>query len=164
MSGQIKSLISNYDELLHKSEKIILPINTAPGLIEEYDEYLRLSAQEVRAMSRQELAIIVMRLNQYSMYVQRCYNQEKSRVLYLKNKLKQSISKIYSSLPDRGSWEYRESLAIEKSPGASEINEQLLFHSCRLQRLDNISDGIKNIADTLRSIQYDKGRNSEIPQ
>lgn len=149
------------DESLDKAENSILPKNVQPGSLEEFEQYLNMTADQVRRLDAEEVAIISLRLNQYSFYIQRCSNRERSRVIYLRHQLKEKAAKNYSKYD--GSWEYREQQAILGNPEAQKISDLLTYHESRLARIENLSLSIKNISDNFRNIQYDKRRTEKIP-
>lgn len=142
-------------------EDSVLPKNVIPGTVEEYEQYINMSNDEIQRISSDELLIISLKLTQYALYIQRCRNKEKAYTVYYNHKLKDAASPYYK--PGAGSWEYTEQHAINKNEAAKIFKEKLIEHTCRLNLLEDVTSQVKNISDTFRNIYYDRRRSDKIP-
>ena len=137
----------------------ILPEHTAPGVTSEFKEYFTYDKDELRALSVEDCDIIATRLLQYSIYIQRCYNRDKSRAHYLKSEITRCIAPAAHKYP--GQWE----LQREQATHDNEYTKKLYFQNVeieqRLKRFYEMSNKIRELADQFKSLKFSKIKERE---
>jgi len=155
-----KELLEQRDQILDDYEKGIgLPIYNNPVPTEELEKYLSMNRDIIERLSADECAIIAIRLLQFGVHIQRAQNREISRVSWAKNELKMTIANEVNNYEGYG-YEQKSAQAIKGNSHASKVNQIAIYAQQRVDRLNFVSNGLKNLADMLRSIQFNK-RNAD---
>lgn len=152
MSGENKSSLVIAENYI----KNILPINSKPALLEEYQEYFNYDKQKIKSLTAEDCGIICLRLSQYALFLQRCENKNKA----LEKELISNINNIISNTINNytGSWDLQRAQAIKDNTVASEINEDLKEVQKILFSLKDVTNYIKDISDKYKNLQYSKSR------
>jgi len=153
------SLIEKSTELLNQFENNIgLPRNIRPGNPEELEKYLSMDANILDKLDMKECANISYRLVQYSLYMQRCLNAEKSTSKMLIKKIDGIIAPVINNY--KGAWNMQRAAAIEDNDAAKTLNSALSESEARQERLEFVATGFKNLADHMRNLQFSKKDNN----
>lgn len=154
MNGEKKSHWELAEEKIDDFESRIIPSNSSPGEIDEYDNYFRMNSTQLEKLNSTQCAVISVRLTQYSLYLQRCYNRYKSLHDFIKKTIKKTIaSKVHNY---HGRWEFQEQQAINDNEFALRLAKKLDEVEYKMSRLDHVSLGIRNLAEQFKTLQYSK--------
>lgn len=135
-------------------ESKVLPQHGAPGILQEYEQYLKHTPSELKALSALDCTIICTRLVQYATYVKRCYNRDASRVKHLKKEIQKKIAAKVHEFPGR--WEFQERQAIANDLQATILDNQLSAIEERMERLKDMGKSLETLADQYKSLQFSK--------
>lgn len=157
-NGESKSPLSLHETRMSEYEANILPPHSMPGLIDEYEEYFTADAAKLKSSTLEKCAIISTRLSQYSLFIQRCINRDKSRVSFLKDKLDGEIVEHMGKHAGQGlSWDLQRRAAINSAgQSAFSYHKQIQQIEQRMERLEHIALSIKNLSDSFKNLQYAK--------
>ena len=109
----------------------------------------------IEAISSEECAIISTRLVQFAFHVQRAQNRELARVTWAKNEAKMSVADELNNYQGY-SYEERFSKALKNNDYARDVNNIMVYAQQRADRLNFVANGLKNLSETFKSIQFNK--------
>ena len=142
-----KQKLADINKLLDEYEnKIGLPVNVPPGDENELQEYLSMDRQTVEAMSPDRAIAISVRLSQYSFYLQRCLNRDKAIKTWADSELNSIIATHFNDYDKYTKYEMRASLICKENSAAKELQSIMIYASQRIERLNDLSGGIKNLS------------------
>ena len=155
-----KDAMEQRDEMLNEYEKgIQMPAHEAPGTNEELEKYLTMDRTVLESIASEECSIIEYRLGQFAFYLQRAQNRELARVTWAKNELRLSIAKELNDYKGYG-YEALSSQAIKGNEHATKVNQILVYAQQRADRLNFLSNGLRNLGDILKSMSYNRRQSS----
>lgn len=156
-----KESLEARDKILDEYEKNLgLPAYSNDIAEEELQAYLNMDRKSIEALSGEDCAIIAVRLNQFSFHMQRAQNRELARVSWAKNEIRITIANELNNYKGYG-YEEKSSQAIKQNDHANKLNQIMVFAQQRAERLNFLSNGMRNIADMLKSVQYNKRQTNE---
>jgi len=159
MAKTAAELLADRDKILDEYEHNIgLGPLITEGNSAELDTYMAIDRKTIEAMSGDEAAAVAFRLAQFAFHIQRSQNREDARIKWADNQLKLSIADELNNYKGYGYVE-KSSQAIKHNSHASKFNEIIIYATQRSVRLNFISTGLKNMADHMKSIQFNKTRN-----
>lgn len=136
--------------------KVGLPENNAPGDNAELQEYLSMDRQVIEAMSPNRAISISIRLSQYQFYLQRCLNREKAIKTWSESELN-SIAAVSISQYDKFlKHDMKMALIAKDNSAAKELYKMLAYATQRIDRLSELSSGIKNLSYVISLIYKHK--------
>lgn len=153
-NGENQSFLGQVEEIQSKYENNRLPAFSMPGPISEYNEYLSYDKQKLKALSIEDCSIISLRLSQYALYIQRCYNKIISSILILEAEIDSIIAtKAHSYF---GQWAHQRLQAIKDNTRADELNNTLIDLKQKKERFEHMALCIKNLSDQFKNLKFDK--------
>ncbi len=142
-----KERLSKRSLLLDTYENQIgLPPNLPPGDEGELQEYLIMDRQVIEAMSPDKAYSISVRMSQYGFYLQRCINRDKSILTWADSELTKLIAKHLSDYDQFTKYEAKVALICRENVAAQEIQDIKSYASQRIDRLSELSAGIRNLS------------------
>lgn len=126
--------------------KIGLPPNLPPGDESELQEYLVMDRQTIEAMSPNRAISISIRMSQYAFYLQRCINRDKSILTWADSELTGLIVKHLGDYDKFTKYEAKVALICNENIAAQEIKTIQSYASQRIDRLSDLSSGIRNLS------------------
>lgn len=155
-----KDRLSLRQEMLDKYEKSIgLPLNNPPGTEEELQTYLNLTKNQLEALDPVSARQIAVRLSQFAFYFQRVVNREKSIKIWAGNEITR-IGCVQLRQYDQFTPNKIELLARENS-AIAELQSMVRWASERIQRLEDISSGLRDLKYILSMVAKNKEENNE---
>lgn len=158
MSGDKKSLqeqIEKRDKYLDDYEDSLgLPQIKKPANIEELNRYITMSTIELAALDKEECGNISYVLNQWSFYLARCINRDRARIIYIKNKIDQIVTRYYGQ--HTGSWEMQRNKAIAEDAAATQWQTQYIAEEQKIARLHELSQKLYDLSMAVNKISREK--------
>jgi hypothetical protein len=143
--------------LLDRYEKEVgLPTNTAPGTETELSTYLNMPRDQLAKLHPDECGEIAYRLGQFAVYLQRLVNKENSVSNWAELALNDIIAKAYNQYDKYTKYEMRLALVTNENNYAMSLHKIRTNALLRVERLNFLSTGLKNLSDTL--LQIKRGR------
>ena len=133
-----------------------LPATMAPGSDLELNEYLIMSKDTLQALDMQECSSIAYRLAQFSLYITRLLNLEKSTLLWAEALMKERVAIAKDSFGQYTKHEMKFDLLAQEDSFAQKLNEIIRQSTQRIQRLDGIAIAINFLAKILLDIRRSK--------
>jgi hypothetical protein len=159
-STSAKEQLEHWDKILDEYEnRIGLPPIASPGDKDELEKYLSMDRNVIEKFTGDECAMVAYRLSQYAFYLQRLLNQETARLNWSKSKLKSEIASTVGNYTGY-SYEERSGKAINGNEHAMALQKIAIFAQQRADRLTFLSASLKNLADYMKSIQFNKRGNA----
>lgn len=161
MTNGNQSFASNYiqecDTLLNNLDtKIGLPdINIFSSQSDELKTYLTMPITQLERLDSVQCGEISYRLSQYAFYIQKVTNRYKVYIKSLNFKINNIISPNISNYKSL-SWEMAKAAAIRNDSAAYELSKKLNLCEQGLDSLDGMATKLKELSETLRSLQYAK--------
>lgn len=149
-----KDSLEENDAKYQDFENRVLPAFGAPGILDEYERYLNLESDQIKALSIEKCAIISLRLAQYGFYLQRCINRDNSRIKFLENEVRRTIAARVSQYS--GPWEFQTQQAINDNEFAARSQASKVHLEQRVERLNKLAYSIKEISDKFKDLQFAK--------
>jgi hypothetical protein len=147
-NGQQK--LNKIDELLEKyDKKNIVPNFEQEG--NEINEYLNISRQTLSKIHANDLAEINYRLAQYSLYLQRLWNEHIAIKSWAESTLKIVILPELEKL-DIWAYEHKRSQAIQNNDYAKKLNKLIMLASIESDKLYLLSDRVKHISFSISKL------------
>lgn len=137
-----------------EQDKLHLPMASVPYSHEFYQKIIGMTLEDTERLSALDCAEKAMMLANYSMFIKRIANNEKSRIIFLKSKINSIICKSVRQY--QGGWELQRAAAISDNAAAQKFNEDLVYAEQRFARLEDLHFSINNIAEKLKNLQYIK--------
>jgi hypothetical protein len=154
VNGKQNSFLASQTSTQEKYEREILPAHGKPGLIEEYEEYMNYDAAKLKSLGIEECSIISLRLTQYSIFLQRCYNRDKSKLTAIKAEITRCIAPHAHNY--QGQWELQREQATEDNDYTKELRKTMLTLEQRTERLYGMAASFKSLADQFKNLQFSK--------
>jgi hypothetical protein len=127
----------------------------AQGSTNEVHRFLGMEPSALGRLSRQELALGAAVLSQYAIHLQKSFNKEKARQTTAQHLLDKLIG-LEATRQRGASKEERRALAIRASPDAQALEDVRVHAQARLERLDNQSYRVSELARRLEQLQLAK--------
>ena len=157
-SATVASTKQMDDNLDLFEDKIGLPKNILNNH-EQYGLYLDMTIEDLEKLTPTDCANIGYRLAQFALYIQRMVNKEKAKAKMLNHRI---ISIIAPNIRQySGSWDIQKAAAIKDNDAANKYQSELIVSEVKLDRLDFVATGIKNLADQMKSLQFSKQRDEK---
>ena len=160
MSGEKSLAVQKMDETIDVLDDYEtsngLPKIKDPGTEEELQQYLTMNRDIVEKLTVEQCGNIAYRIKQYAFYMQRLYNRERGRLLWAATQLNKEVSaKIHNydqfmKYPNKVACIARDDSHVKNLYNIHTHSKQ------RMQRLTYLSNSIKDMGDTLLSLQRAK--------
>lgn len=134
--------------------KIGLSLNIIPGTEEELKKYLTMDISILEKLTYETCANITYRLAQYALYIQRCLNRQNALEKDLIHKIDNIIAPRISQYS--GNWTMQRVAAILDNDVSRELDSQLNITRQRIENLQFVANGIKELANNMKNIQFTK--------
>lgn len=134
--------------------KLGLPLNVIPGTEEELKQYLSMDISTIEKLTYETCAHITYRISQYAIYIQRCLNRQNALEKNLLHKIDNIIAPKISQYG--GNWNMQRVSAILDNDAAKELDAQLNLTRQRIENLQFVSNGLKELASNMKNIQFTK--------
>lgn len=135
-----------------------LPEPIKPGEEEELQVYFSMSRDEIESLSSKNCAAIAFRLAQYSLYIQRLYNRETSRLSWAKATLSEAISVDLKQYDKFTKHEIKVAQIAKENEFVGKIQSIINYAQQRVDRLYFLSSNIKYLSEVMISNQRVKDR------
>lgn len=140
------------DEALDKFEYEIAGLHRLDTM--KAPEYLYMSIDVLRKKSPEELAEAFILINQYSLYIQRIINRNKAWERWAKSKLEE-VACFYLPEVDMRFGSYERMQIAKNSPQiCKRLNSFIRNVSMQSERLHDVPNNIKLIADSIRELKF----------
>ena len=146
----------SWDGLLEEYEKSIGLNTTDFSKLDDVNQYLALSRDDIERLTGEDCAQIAYVLKQYAFHWQKAYNREIARANFAQGKIDLLVAdevRQYS-----GSWEQTRSAAIKHNELALKMYKVEMNSRMRADRINFISKPVSDLAEALINIQISKGR------
>jgi hypothetical protein len=137
-------------------KKCGLPPTTQIGSEEELQNYLNMDRNVVEKLSVEDCGNIAYRLKQYSFYIQRLHNKESSREAWVVTQLNDEVAKRIHGYDKYLKYSNKVALIAKDDSYVAVLYKIYSYTKQRVKRLTFLSNSIKDLADTLLSIQRAK--------
>jgi len=128
----------------------------SPGQEKELDEYLNMDRETVEKLTPDAACSLAYRLSQFAFYIQRLYNREKSRKTWAETELNRVIAGHIEDYSQYLKYEMRTAMVCRENAYATNVQNIVRYAAQRMQRLEDLSAGIQNLAGAIRSVGYVK--------
>ena len=136
------------EALLEQYERSIgLLDNTPPGNENELKDYLSMTRNQVESLDASTAIGISVRLSQFAFYFQRAINRERANKIWAENELNLIVAK--ESLQYDKFTPNKAHLICSDNTAAAELNKICVYANQRIQRLEEISSGLKSLGYVL---------------
>lgn len=132
-------------ESIYQIRKVELPSNL--------DEIWSIGYDILQQLSVDELAHYSFILAQYSLYIQKIYNKESSKYLWLENKIQDITCDKLSQYDQYTKYEVKLRLIARENEPLRKLLGLLNFTKQKMTRLEFIPSSIKTLSDKLDNIQ-----------
>lgn len=156
MSGETKSSNQSVKEKMDYVDKVLDEYESSNkikvNVPNEAEKYLNIELDELRKLSIVELAEASYILSRFSLYIQKLYNKEMTRVAWAEHNITRCITKILSqyNAPSR---EERRHLAILDNEAAKKLDDIRNYAQLRSNRLAFISSKIVEVSKSLNELR-----------
>lgn len=155
---------STPEERLKQLDKILDEYENSLGLpkfVEQIDEeqitkYCQMSRTQMEALDVESCAEISLLLGGYAFHLQRAFNRENARVNWADNILKSLVSGRETQY--RGNWESQFHQAVQGDEYTKKIFKIKSYAKNRADRIQFLSNSVKNISDLYVNLQRAKVR------
>ena len=146
VDNEYKKLEEVLNEYLNKSG-LLLKMNI------EGAEYLKMSSDEIRRMTAEDLGIAAVVLQQYAFHVQKMHNHEVAIVNWCDTNIKRRVARFKTSVTY-----YNEKIqqVIHQDKFAAKLADIKRASEARVDSLQYISGNIKSYAETFLELQKTK--------
>jgi len=152
-----KDKLHRIDDLLDSYEKSIgLPTCQAPGTEEDLNKIICIDRQSLESLHLEECSALVFKLAQYSFYLQRLQNREKTRETWATEELNKIVSAKFNDYDKYMKFDMRVASVIKEDSYAESIHKILIYARQRSQRLDFLSMSLTNLSNAMKSVQHTK--------
>lgn len=153
--------MENLDKILDEYEqKIGLP-QLKESTYSDIEDYLNMSRDELEKLTPEACGEIQYRLKAYSVYLGRIYNKEIARVNWAENLIYSVVAKDIGQYSGYGGAKIQLAQAIKGNEYAAELERIRIYAQQRANRLNFVATSIRDLADTLRGIAYDKKKDNQ---
>ena len=144
-------------EVLNEYESSLkLPDHKSPGEEAELEEFFTWDRDIIEGLSVEQCGSAAYRLNQYAFYIQREFNRETSRIRWAKAQLNLAVSDNLGTYSNLYNHEAKIVAATKENLYATALADIIRYAEQRVDRLTYLSNGIRNLADNMLSIQRAK--------
>lgn len=160
MNKSAKEELQYWDKILDEYEASIGLSEYSTNIIqnEEINRYTSMNRDEIEKLSPEDCAQISYRLSQFAFYIQRSLNREIARYNWSDENIKDVIADEINNYKGYGYIE-KSIQAIKHNEKASALNTIKKYAKQRGDRLQYLSNSIKNLSDIMLSIQKSKVKN-----
>lgn len=123
---------------------------------DEIQKYLTMERNVIEKLSQEDSAAIAMRLDQYSFYLQRQTNRENARLKWAESELTQSIADKLDNYNQYLKAEYKITLIGKEDSYVASLLKIRDYANQRVIRLEYLGTSLKNLSDTMKSVQRSK--------
>lgn len=135
-------------DLLDSYEQSIgLPANSPPGEENELQQYLDMTRNQVEALDAGTAVGISYRLSQFAFYFQRAINREKANKTWADTELTYIVCK--EALQYDRYTPNKTELVCRENSAARELRSISIYAQQRIERLEELSSGLRNLSYTL---------------
>ena len=147
---QVEQLQKRNQTLDDYEKGLGLPPNLPPGSEEELQRFLSMDKLDIQQLSASAAIGISAKLTQFSFYFQRCINREKSSKTWADQQLYSIVAEELlqynnSYLPT----DAKIACICKTNTAASEVRKMVTMAQQRINRLEEISGGLKNMSYTM---------------
>jgi hypothetical protein len=155
-----KEELQYWDKILDEYESSIGLSEYSTNVIknEEINIYTSMNRDEIEKLSPEDCAQISYRLSQFAFYIQRSLNREIARYNWSDENIKDVIADEINNYKGYGYIE-KSIQAIKHNEKATALNTIKKYAKQRSDRLQYLSNSIKNLSDVMLSIQKSKVKN-----
>ena len=153
-----KEQVEQWDKVLDEYETSIGlgKYSDLQGFAEsELSSYLNMTRDAIEKLSPEDCAQISYRLAQYSFFLQRTINRESARHNWAEETIKEIIADEINNYKGYGFLE-KSIQAIKHNERATALNKIKKYAQQRMDRLNYLSNGVKNLSDIMLSVQKTK--------
>ena len=151
-------------EVLSKREKILDDYERGFGLPsihlfdanEELQNYFIMDRSQVEKLSSYECSVISFRLSQYAFQMQRYVNRERSVAIYAESQLASIVSNHINDFDKYTKHEVKVESICKENVAAREWKQIILYAKQRVERINELSQGINNLAYRISMVQKHK--------
>lgn len=158
MSETVKEKASNRSRILDEYEKEIgLPSLKLYQVDVEFQNYFVMDRKQIEKLSPRECSVIAFRLSQYSFFLQRSINRERSMLTYAKLQLDAIVAKHSGDFDKYTKHEVKESNICASNSAAMEWKRIQITAQQRIDRLDSLAKGVDSLAYRISMVQKQNG-------
>lgn len=154
-----KELVDSWDKVLdeYESKLGLGSYNQYSGSFsnEELNNYLIMDRNVIEKLTPEDCAQIALRLGQYSFFLQRTINREVARHNWAEQTIKEVIADEINNYKGYGYIE-KSMQAIKHNSKAESLNKIQKYAKQRMDRLNFLANGVKNLSDILLTVQKTK--------
>lgn len=150
LSGQ-KNFEEQLDNILDEYNRTTNTINNFNG---DIDEYLSLSKDELDVMSREDRYTASLRLAQFSIYIQRLMNREKSRQSFATAALNKAAAPRWESFSEYLNYEIKIQKLAKESPIIDKAIRIRNNARIRIEELEGVAGLIKHFSEMMMRSSY----------
>lgn len=152
-----KEQVNEWDRVLDEYEKSIGIGSYNPNLLpeDELNNYFKMNRDEIEKLTPDDCGQIAYRLGQFALHVQRSLNRENARIHWADETIKETIADQLNTYKGYGYVE-KSIQAIKHNEKASALNKIKKYAQQRSDRLQYISNSIKNLSDIMLSVSKTK--------
>ncbi len=115
---------------------------------------LEMSIEELKRKTPEELIEYGWMINQYSLYIQRVINKNRAMERWAKCKLEELTAYYIPQIEGSFGWNERTLMARTTPEACRKLNKFLRITSMTVDRLYNIPDNIKVMAETVKELRF----------
>jgi hypothetical protein len=150
---QMETVVKALDDY---EKSIGLPEPITPGTEEELQQYFSMNRDELESLSARDCAAISLRLAQFSLYIQRLYNRETSRLNWAKTTLSESIAKEFGNYSQYTKYDIKVALIAKENEFVRKVQQIINYAQQRMDRLYFLSTNIKYLSEVMQANQRAK--------
>jgi hypothetical protein len=128
----------------------------SPGQEQELDEYLSMGRDTIEKLTPEAAGSLSYRLSQFAFYIQRLYNRERSRKTWADSELNRVIAAHIEDYSRYIKYDMRAAMVCRENAYATNVQSIVRYATQRMQRLEDLSEGIQNLALAIKSVGYMK--------
>ena len=133
-----------------------LPPAMAPGTDIELNGYLTMDKISILSLSVEDCAAIAYRLAQFSFYITRLYNTERSNQLWAEAILRELLADVKDNYGQYTKHELKFALLAKENAFAQKVHDMVKHANHRIQRLTGLSEGINFLSKVLMDVRRSK--------
>jgi hypothetical protein len=162
VNSQAKEKMSFTDKLLDDYELTSkLPPLSPPGDDEELQSYLNMDRESIEKLTPKQSISIAYRLGSFSVYFQRLYNREKSRVTWAETELHKSVAAVINDYDKFMKFDVKVAVIARENTYVSSVMDILRYAKQRTDRLEYVASSLKSLENTLLNNARLKENNNE---
>lgn len=133
-----------------------LPPVMAPGTDLELNDYLTMDKNALQSLGIAECANIAYRLAQYSFYITRTLNKERSQRIWAEALLREMVAKANDNYSTYIKYELKVALIANENAFAGKLNKIISYSQQRIQRLEDLANSITFLAKVIMDVRRSK--------